>query len=204
MMSVDRFAAPLGRPGLLVSIEAIVTERLRTLDLGSRTVLELAALLVREIDVRLIADALATTPQVVSVALERARASQFLVSAADRSEPLRFSHALIRGAIRAEISLERRPRLHARLAHALESRHDADSRSHELAHYWWEACRIEKSKFYDERTGDAALTVNAFADAVKHYRRALVACMPGDADRDRLDAKLEKCLAYEGEARIGS
>ncbi len=198
------FQHRVARPAVLRSIESVVAERLRALEAPTREVLETAALLVRELDPVLLAEALGTDPKAVAASLERAEAAHFVVRDGSVSGHRRFAHALIRDAIRAETDPRRLPGLHARLAWALERRSDAVARAHELAHYWWEAGVGSKSRVHDERAGDAALIVNAFADAAAHYRRALAASTPGSAGCRRLAIKLTNVLRDEGEVRTGS
>jgi predicted ATPase len=200
-MMFERLGHPAGGSGHEVSIVTIVAERLRLLDHSSRVVLEAAALLVRELDVSLLAAALQCSPLAIAASLERARACYLLVAAEGDPAPPRFSHALIRSAVRDGIEPARLPELHARLARALERRAGAALvRPHELAHYWWEAGVAAKSAYYDECSGDAALNVNAFADAARHYRRALAVCAAGGPEPRRLRAKLRRVVTSEERA----
>jgi len=191
------------RPALVDSIEAIVIERLHPLDEATRAVLELAALLVREVDPALLAEALGARPAAVAASLERGRACH-LMTADPRTQQVRFAHALIRGAVRGQIEPDRRRRLNARLARALERRPGASARTFELAHYWWEAGVAARSCVYDERAGDAALVVNAFDAAATHYQRAFAASARGSAARRRVAMKLTNVVLREGEVAGGS
>jgi len=184
------------RPVVAGAIEAIVAERLMRLDSRSRLVVEVAALLVRDLDPAMLAAALGWSRRTVAAALERGRADNLLVATAATGRP-RFAHALIQGAIRAQIGSERRRTLHARLASALERRPDAAARPDELAHYWWEAGVAARSRIYDERAGDAALTVNASDAAASHYRRAQAASESGSPGERRLAHKLTNLLSLE-------
>ncbi len=178
-------------------------ERLHPLDGPTRATLEAAALVVRDLDPALLAEALDASPAAVAASLERGRACH-LIAHGGGAPPVRFAHALIRGAIRAQIDPDRRRRLHARLARALERRADAPARSDELAHYWWEAGVAARSCIYDERAGDAALLVNCFDAARTHYQRAFAASERGGAAHHRLAMKLTNMLSYEGEVPGGS
>jgi len=191
------------RPVVSGAIETIVAERLSRLDPRSRLVVELAALLVRELEPALLAEALGWTENAVAASLERGRVDHLLVRAGAAASP-RFAHALIRSAIRAQIARGRLPHLHGRLASALERRADAVARADELAHYWWEAGVAARSRLYDEQAGDAALTVNADAAAAAHYRRARAASELGSASDLRLAAKLHNLAALEGEGESSS
>jgi predicted ATPase len=190
------------RPAFSGAIEAIVAERLLRLDPPARLVLELAALLVREVEPALLAGALGWSRRAVLASLERGRADHLL--ARDAAATPRFAHALIRAAIRSHIERCRLPGLHGRLATALERRPDATARVDELAHYWWEAGVATRSRVYDEQAGDAALNVNAADAAATHYRRARAACERGSASDLRLSLKLSNIAALEGEAWSGS
>jgi predicted ATPase len=191
------------RPAHFASIEAIVIERLHPLDGATRAVVELAALVVRDVDPALLAEALGASVAAVAASLERGRACH-LLSWDPRTQRPRFAHALIRGAVRGQIEPTRCRRLHARLAEALERRPGGSARTFELAHYWWEAGVAARSRVYDERAGDAALVVNAFDAAVAHYRRAFAACERGSAARRRVAMKLTNVVLHEGEVAGGS
>jgi len=191
------------RPVVAGAIEAIVAERLLRLDARSRLVVEIAALLVRDLDPAMLAAALRWDQWTVAAALERGQADNLLIAGPGVAVP-RFAHALIRGAVRVQIGVERRRALHARLAWALERRPDAAARPDELAHYWWEAGVAARSRVYDERAGDAALTVNAADAAAAHYLRAQAASEPGSPGERRLATKLTNLATLEGEVRSNS
>jgi predicted ATPase len=194
---------PPARPVVAGAIEAIVAERLLRLDARARLVVEIAALLVRDLDPAMLAAALGWSRRTVAAALERGQSDSLLVAGATAGSA-RFAHALIRGAVRSQIGFERRRALHERLASALERRPDAAARPDELAHYWWEAGVAARSRVYDERAGDAALTVNAADAAAAHYRRAQAASERGSPGERRLATKLTNLASFEGEVRSNS
>jgi predicted ATPase len=191
------------RPVVAGTIEAIVAERLQRLDPCSRVVVELAALIVRDLDPALLAGALGWNRWVIAAALERGQAGH-LLAADGAAGGSRFAHALIRSAVGIQIGAERRRDFHARLASALEHRPDAVARADELAHYWWEAGITARSRVYDERAGDAALNVNAADAAAAHYLRAQAASARGSASERRLATKLTNLVSLEGEVRSNS
>jgi eukaryotic-like serine/threonine-protein kinase len=91
---------------------------------------------------------------------------------------LRFSHALVRDVLYADLSTLRRIRLHRRAAEALQNLYARDLEPHlaELAHHFFEAApggEIDNAIEYARRAGDRAVALTAFEEAVRLYRMAL-------------------------------
>lgn len=102
---------------------------------------------------------------------------------------LRFSHALVRDVLYAELSTLRRIRLHRRAGAVLERLHDREPEPHlaELAHHFLEAApagNVDKAIEYARRAADRAVALTAFEEAVRLYRSALKALelQPRDAE----------------------
>ena len=91
-----------------------------------------------------------------------------------------FSHALIQDTLAAELSINRKVRVHARVAEALEELYAADAEAHadQLAHHFAEAQTVlgpEKLVRYSLLAGHRALANYAYEGALEHFQRALAA-----------------------------
>jgi len=90
----------------------------------------------------------------------------------------RFAHALVRSALRAELSRSRRVRLHLAAADALEALHADDLEEHAaaLAYHCFEAVpagAAERAYRYSLLAAERAARVFAFAEVAESYGRAL-------------------------------
>ncbi|MDO8431421.1 MAG: hypothetical protein Q7S58_03325 [Candidatus Binatus sp.] len=90
----------------------------------------------------------------------------------------RFSHALIREFLYAELGTAERGRIHRLVAEGLEKIHASHLESHlsELAHHFREASCAEsaqKAFDYSIRAGQAAVEVFAYEEAAAHWNAAL-------------------------------
>ncbi|MCH8350568.1 MAG: AAA family ATPase [Chloroflexi bacterium] len=91
-----------------------------------------------------------------------------------------FTHALIQETMAGELSTNRRVRLHARIAEALEEFYGSEVESHaaELAHHFSEAQTVlgaEKLVRYCLLAGERGLASYAYEDALTHFERGMVA-----------------------------
>ncbi|TQS43317.1 ATP-binding protein [Cryptosporangium phraense] len=133
---VDRDA----RVGVPSSVRDVVRDRTAGLPDDTRYLLRLGALIGRQIDVRVLADAADLD---VAGCLDRLQP----VEALDLLEPVpgdpysyRYTHDLVRESIAAEASPNRVPYLHLRVADALERlAPDGDPPAERLAHHLWAA-----------------------------------------------------------------
>lgn len=165
---------------LPLSIRAAVLARAAQLDDDQRGVLALASVLGERFAVsRLIALADGDRERVVR-ALERGRSLQLLSDYATAAGEVAFRHGLTQEVLYGELLAERVRPLHEAIARELESRSDGDASVAELAHHWRRAGDPEKAAVYDERAGDRAAAIGAFADAIASYERACAA-RPNDA-----------------------
>ncbi|MFQ6026168.1 MAG: helix-turn-helix transcriptional regulator [Dehalococcoidia bacterium] len=91
-----------------------------------------------------------------------------------------FTHALIQETLAEELSLNRKVRLHASIAEALEILYGSEVGSHasELAHHFSQAEAVlgsEKLVKYSLLAGDHALGAYAYEEALSHFQRGLQA-----------------------------
>jgi DNA-binding CsgD family transcriptional regulator len=96
-----------------------------------------------------------------------------------------FTHALVRQAVAAELSLPRKQLLHLRAAEAIERVHaqNLDPYVAELAYHFWQATPAggaDRAVLYSRRAGDQARTVFAYEETARFYEMALQALQATD------------------------
>ena len=138
-------------------------------------------------------------------ALDECNVAGFLV-AGDRPGDYRFSHALVRSAVAAQLSAAEQRRLHATAADAIEALYEGQLDLHlaELARH-----RVEASLPGDraravaacEAAADVAAESLAFEEAVRLYRQALSVGGEeiGEGDRFQLELALAAALHRSGD-----
>ena len=157
----------------------IIEARVGTLPEPTREVLRVAALAGPRVDDRLLALAAGRPERELFTALRDAVARRVLVTAEGPSGgAIAFTHSLIREAVAAQLFPAERATLHARYAEALlahpEIGDGPTERAAALLHHWEGAGRPEQALPAALSAGRAAEAVFAFADASRHYERALV------------------------------
>ncbi|MEU5786069.1 BTAD domain-containing putative transcriptional regulator [Micromonospora lupini] len=138
--------------------------RSRTADLGddARELLEIAALVGREVGVSLLALAAAVDAQTCLDRIEPVVALGVLEPAPGDPFSLRFPHDLVRESVTEFLSPRRAARLHLRIADALETTEpDPESITERLAHHLWTAGPLADPA----RTADALLRAGRRAEA---------------------------------------
>ena len=185
------------RSELPLTIRSAVNERLIGLEPGARRLLVLAAVLGRRFEAEFLAE-IADRPlcDVLDV-LHRVRDLQLVDELRTPAQAIAyaFRHALIRDAIYDEmLALELRP-LHARILTALERQ--AAAAANDLGYHAWAALDAERCVRYNERAGDEADALHAYADAVRCYERAMHGARD-DAVRRRLLEKAARSCARDG------
>jgi len=111
-------------------------------------------------------------------ALDEALAARVVEELPSSAGDYQFTHALIQETLTGELSLNRRVRLHARIAGTLEQLYGdrADEHAVELAHHFDQAEAVadtEKLVHYSRLAGEQALASVAMEEAVAHFDRAL-------------------------------
>jgi predicted ATPase len=166
------------------------TLRMRTSELAAkdREVVEMAAIMGREVSLTRLATAF-------DVALDRARAAAEAAVALGilltlTPEHYRFSHILVRDVLERDLPDERRWSLHQRLAEALTEGRTAPWS--EIAHHLESAGPQCRGQAIDAlwRAGEAACARLAFEDADRGYRRGLALNAERPDPDDRMHAEL--------------
>ena len=110
--------------------------------------------------------------------LEEALASRVNEELPQSVGQYQFTHALIQETLAEELSINRRVRLHGRIAEVLEGLYgdEADGQTAELAHHFSQAEAMvgtEKLVHYSMVAGERTLAAYAWEEALAHFQRAL-------------------------------
>ncbi|XXX81860.1 protein kinase [Sorangium sp. So ce134] len=191
------------------SLEGLIARRLRALQPASAALVEIAAVLGRELDGALLLAAAGVDEEAWMEALRELRVRQIFEEAGEGR--LRFVHDKIREIAYKQIPEERLRALHRRAAERLEATlaEDAADRAPVLAHHFSKAGVHDKAIAHLTAAGDRARSVYANSDAIALYRaaiaemsrRAEAAGAPGegdDAQRAALEERLGDVLAISG------
>jgi class 3 adenylate cyclase len=172
---VSRVWAELGIPE---GVREVVLQRLARLPAACLDVLEAAAVIGQQFDVRLLASVVEGGMPVVVGALEAAERVRLIRPVPGSAHRYDFAHKLIRSGIYEDVPTSRRRWLHRDVALALEQRDDGGEQLNELAFHFGEAAAVgeaERAVDYARRAGDKAVEMQAFEVAAGHYARARAA-----------------------------
>ncbi len=185
-----------------VTVRDVVTRRLTTLPDRALDTLRLAAVAGRRFQAATITAAGGLDGDEVLDDLEHARVAGLVVEedAGDYS----FAHALTRDSVHQAVPPSRRARLHAQIAHALESDPvvrrllDDDERTAELARHWLAAgpTHLDRAWRAARAAADQASALSAYREAME-LRTAAVEAHRRSADGD-------EAAALHAPARAGS
>ncbi|RKH58922.1 serine/threonine-protein kinase [Corallococcus llansteffanensis] len=175
-------------------MRALVQRRLEKVPRGARGLLDVAALLGRELDVAVLQRA---APGVdVEAWLTDCAAAAVLDVVDDR---WRFAHDKLRERLLEDLPPESRPALHRRAAEALEAAHP---RGHAaaLSYHWGQAQDAAREALHARRAGEEALEVGACREALPLLARAL-ASTPGATalEKGRVEALLAEARFQLGD-----
>ncbi|GIH98584.1 AfsR/SARP family transcriptional regulator [Planobispora takensis] len=167
-------------------VRDVIGRRAARLPAESRALLRVAAVAGRDVDVDLLAAATGTPAEEVMSLLEPAVATGLL---AEVPEDYRFSHALVRDALYAQLSRVEAARTHLLVGRALETlpAGDGSPRAAELAHHFGRAVRVggrAKAVEYACAAARRATAQLAHDEAVDLWELALGA-LPADDGRAR-------------------
>ena len=196
--------ASRGRADLKVprSVQAVLERRLVHLGSGARQVLEAAAVLGREFEVRLLAELLGRAPWELADDLDAATAAGIVHAGPGTVGTHLFTHALVQEVLLAATGPMRRAALHARAAEVLETRHGGDLGpiAAQLAHHHVAAGALgdpERAVRACLLAADVAGRHAAHTEAEQHLRTALEQLSASAGPRS---AQLE----LEARVRLGS
>jgi len=165
--------AAAARLPLPATVREVIGARLARLGASARQVLEAAAVVGRDFDDRLAAQASGRGEEEAALALEEALRAQLV---AERDGGYRFTHDKIQEVAYAGLSAARRRLLHRRVAEALERRHPARPElSGELALHFERAEDWERALLHARTAAARAKQVYAPSEALAFYALALAA-----------------------------
>ena len=174
-------------------VREVISRRLERLEPRCRELLQLASVLGRESDLRVLAHMSGAEPSEVLAVLEPAQRAAILQT----GDRLRFSHALVRDAVYAQLPPAARGELHRSAAASLIELHAQDLDPHlaEIAHHQLEGAigggHCEAAEFA-RRAGRRAARVLAYEEAARLFERALAALERGGTTPEtRCDTLLE-------------
>ena len=196
------------RGGLPEGVRAVVAERLGHLSGDCRRILEVAAVVGRDFELRVLQPASGLDAERLLVLLEEAEAARVAGAVPGGLSRWRFAHALVREVLYEGLLAARRVHLHALVGEALEAVYAADPGPHlaELAHHLVQAApgseeTAAKAVQMATLAGRRALEVLAWEDAAELFERALTALEL--AERPGPQQRCELLLAV-GEARMAA
>ncbi len=186
-------------PTLPASIQAAVQERLDRLNSDVVEVLRVAAIVGREFDVTLLAQAAGAPRGDVEERLKLA-ARAALIEQLDETR-YAFKHDKIRECLYNQVTPLRRERLHGFIGHALESLGvDDDARVlAELAFHFSRSGDRGKGANYSGRAAEQAMGTYAAEEALTHFKTALALMRADDEQRGELLLRLGEAASLTGD-----
>ncbi len=173
-----------GLTGVPSTVRDVVRDRMAGLGDRARDLVHVAALIGRDVDLRLLSRAGGVGVADCLNLLEPLHALGLLEYATDDPSALRFAHDLVRESVTETTPKQQAVRGHLRVADALEHVHaDDEVVTEQLAYHLWAAGPLAEPARTAEaliRAGRCAATKLAFGAAVRHLRSAVrVACTSG-------------------------
>jgi DNA-binding CsgD family transcriptional regulator len=194
--------------GLPEGVRAVVAARLSRLSEGCQRVLEVAAVLGRDFELRVLQPACGLEAERLLLLLEEAEAARVVEAMAGGLGRWRFAHTLVREVLYESLPAARRVRLHGLVGRALEATYGVDSgpRLAELAHHFLEAApgseeMAARAVHAATLAGRRTLDLLAWEDAAALFERALAAL--DLAEQPDQQQRCELLLAL-GEARMAA
>ena len=161
--------------GIPQSVRVAIQSRLKVLPAEAQEALRLAAILGREFEFDILAEASDQDEGVLIEALEDARRALLIEKvSAEAGGTFALVHGLIASTLIESTRTLQRRQLHRRAAAAIEARRPGDSsRLEALAYHYSEAGEGEKAVNYLLQAGDQARVLYAHREAIDHYQQAL-------------------------------
>jgi predicted ATPase/DNA-binding NarL/FixJ family response regulator len=194
--------------GLPEGIRAVIAERLGRLSDRCRQVLEVAAILGRDFQLRALQPVSGVDPGRLLELLEEAEAARVVGAVPVGLGRWRFAHALVREVLYEGLPAARRIRLHGRVGEALQALYAADPGPHmaELAHHFVAAApgsqeMVARAVRAATLAGRRALELLAWEGAAGLFERALAALELAEQPDQQQRCEL---LLELGEARMAA
>jgi ABC-type oligopeptide transport system substrate-binding subunit/DNA-binding SARP family transcriptional activator len=161
--------------GVPQSVRVAIQSRLKALPAEAQETLRLAAILGREFEFDILAEASDQEEGVLIEALEDAQRAQLIEQVSpEAGGTFALVHGLISSTLVESTRTLQRRQLHRRAAAAIEARRPGDgSRLEALAHHYSEAGEGDRAAHYLLQAGDRARELYAYQEAIGHYQQAL-------------------------------
>ena len=168
----------LAEAGIPEGIREVVGRRLSRLSPAANTALSIGAVIGAEFDAALVEELSELGSDEVFDALDEAARASIVREVSGAFGRYAFAHALVRSTLYEELSTNRRVRMHAKVAEAIEIRHAADLEPHldALAFHYSEGALAGdpyKAVELGQRAATKATEDLAFEAAARHLDRAL-------------------------------
>jgi DNA-binding SARP family transcriptional activator len=177
-----------------VGVRDVVRSRLARLPADTNDLLQVGAVIGRDIDLGILTRATERSLDTCLDDLEPAVVQRLLVLDEARPSVLRFSHALVREVLVDGIPSLRRARLHLRVADALaEADGGADDTAEILAEHLWAAASVgagQRAAGALERAADVAVRRFALASAEDMLQRAVHLRHSAGSSREAMEAEM--------------
>jgi tetratricopeptide (TPR) repeat protein len=198
-------AAGEGLADVPSGVRDVVRRRLTALPPDTAELLEVGAVIGRDVDLSLLAAASGHDLDVCLDHLEPAIVQRLLIPVPEQPGTVRFAHALVREVVADDVTTLRRARLNLRVADAL---HDDDDTAEILAEHLWKAAPIgvgQRAAAALERAAHVAVLRLAYAAADDLLERAVQLRRTAGTGSDHAAAELSalaQLVAVKG-ARLG-
>ncbi len=163
------------------SVRTVIGTRVSRLREGATKVLSMAAVIGRDFDLDLLAEATEVDEDELIDLLEEAERAAVVHELPDSPGRYSFSHALIQHTLYEDLNGTRRTRMHRQVGEAIERLHPSEPDEYvgELARHFSLATKptdVMKAIAYSTRAGDGALKALAPDDGVRYFSQALELC----------------------------
>ncbi len=184
------------RAGVPVGVRDVVHRRLGSVPAATAELIQMMATIGRETHLGLLSRAAGVTMDRCIDDIDPALVNRLVVELPDAPGVVKFSHALVREVVLADLSLLRRARLHLRVADAMEQggRLLSDDEAELFAEHLWQAVSLgveARAATALERAAEVALRRFAYEAADHLLERALQLRQSLPTDRADLDAELD-------------
>jgi DNA-binding SARP family transcriptional activator/DNA-binding CsgD family transcriptional regulator len=195
---------PIDELGTPESVRDVVQARLSRLAPSTIAMLQVAAVVGRQFELRVLEEAALLNDGIRASALDEAVSAGMIEEIPSPRLAHRFTHELVRRALYEQLSSIRRAELHLRVGEALECVNVSNPMRvlTELAHHFAAASALggaERAFEYNLRAAEAAKASLAFEEAAARFATALEVGIADDVERARV--QLELGDVYEKVAR---
>jgi predicted ATPase len=181
------------------TVQGVLAARIDRLPLAAKHVLQVAAVIGKDVPVPLLYATAEVPEEEFEQALRRLQVAEFLYAASVVPERVyTFRHILVQEVAYQSLLADARQQLHQRIAYALVARFAAavETQPELLAHHYTEAGHTEQAVVYWQQAGQQALQHSANSEAIRHLTRGLelLAPLPTTPARDQQELDLRIAL----------